>query len=358
MPGLFELWNRKKRRDSTLSSETMLACSRNDPSLTRAATAEFIGTFVLVAIGNGSVAQSLLTNGEKGNYFTLNWGWGIGCFLGILISAKTSGGHINPAVTMALAMTKEFPWNRLPAYWCAQYLGALAASCTVLAAYYEAIMDGKVNGEFRIHKDPSDPGSAAIFANYPAPYSSASAGLMEEILSTVIFMLVIRVVTAKQSKVPSFLQPLYIGFTLLAIGLSYGSNGGYALNPARDFAPRVVTLFAGWGIHVFSIRGYNWFWIYLVGPHIGAILGVIIFNLFLKQDRTIDDTRSESPSVDLENGYGKELDVIWRMNENRDIESDMNKLDKENPPRYSVAYANSRPQLGRGLSCPVATTSR
>ncbi|KAK4018894.1 hypothetical protein OUZ56_000933 [Daphnia magna] len=358
MPGLFEFWNRKKRRDSTLSSQTMLSCSGTDPSLTRAAFAEFIGTFVLVAIGNGSVAQSQLTNGEKGNYFTINWGWALGCSLGILISAKTSGGHINPAVTMALAVAKEFPWKRLPAYWCAQYLGALAASSTVLGVYYEAIMNGKVNGEFKIQKDSSNPGSAAIFANYPAPYSSASTGLMEEILSTVVFMLVIRVVTDRQSKVPSFLQPLYIGFTLLAIGVSYGSNGGYALNPARDLAPRVVTLFAGWGSHVFSFRGYNWFWIYLLGPHVGAILGIGIFNLFLKSDGTMDDTRSESPCIDLENGYGKELDVIWRLNENRDIEPDMNKLDKENPPRYSVAYASSRPQLGRGLSCPVVTSNR
>jgi len=120
-------------------------------------------------------------------------------------------------------------------------------------------LEGKVNGEFRIRKNITEPGMASIFANYPAPYSSASIGLVEEacknkctyssiiiifsmtecylsaqILSTMIFMLVICVVTDKRySNVPNFLQPLYIGFALLAIGVAYGSNGGYALNPVR-----------------------------------------------------------------------------------------------------------------------------
>ncbi|XP_046446413.1 aquaporin-10-like [Daphnia pulex] len=254
------------------------------PSLFRAAFAEFIGTFILVVIGNGSIAQSQLTNGEKGDYFTINWGWALGCSLGILISSNISGGHLNPAVTLALALVRHFPWKKLPVYWCAQYLGAMAASGTVLGVYHEAILVGKVDGEFRIRKNITEPGMASIFANYPAPYSSASIGLVEEILSTMIFMLVICVVTDKRySNVPNFLQPLYIGFTLLAIGVAYGSNGGYALNPARDLAPRLVTFLGGWGLGVFSFRDYNWFWIFLVGPHVGAILGVCIFHFILKK---------------------------------------------------------------------------
>ncbi|XP_046635276.1 aquaporin-10-like [Daphnia pulicaria] len=254
------------------------------PSLFRAAFAEFIGTYILVVIGNGSIAQSQLTNGEKGDYFTINWGWALGCSLGILISSNISGGHLNPAVTLALALVRNFPWKKLPVYWCAQYLGAMAASGTVLGVYHEAILEGKVDGEFRIRKNITEPGMASIFANYPAPYSSASIGLVEEILSTMIFMLVICVVTDKRySNVPNFLQPLYIGFTLLAIGVAYGSNGGYALNPARDLAPRLVTFLGGWGLGVFSFRDYNWFWIFLVGPHVGAILGVCIFHFILKK---------------------------------------------------------------------------
>ncbi|XP_057373219.1 aquaporin-3-like [Daphnia carinata] len=279
----------------------------NFPSLIRAVLAEFIGTFILVTIGSGSVAQSQLTNGKKGDYFTINWGWALGCSLGILVSAKASGGHLNPAVTMALAVAKDFPWKRLPAYWLAQYSGALVASGTVLGIYYEAIAIRKTNGEFRINSNSSEPepGSAAIFANYPTPYSSVVTGLMEEILSTMIFMLIICVVTnSKYSKVPNFLQPLYIGFTLLAIGVAYGSNGGYALNPARDLAPRLVTYFGGWGSRVFSFRGYNWFWIFLVGPHVGALLGVGIFHsVFLRLERPAvgtDGTDSQLPMVDYE----------------------------------------------------------
>lgn len=122
------------------------------------------------------------------------------------------GGHLNPAVTMALAVAKDFPWKRLPVYWFAQYLGALAASGTVLGVYYgkvalkleciadfllyylfcgfffvEAIIVRKIDGKFRIHANASEPGSAAIFANYPAPYSSVVTGLVEEVKRYLIF---------------------------------------------------------------------------------------------------------------------------------------------------------------------------
>ncbi|KAI9557849.1 hypothetical protein GHT06_014599 [Daphnia sinensis] len=280
---------------------------RLSSALVRAALAEFIGTYILVVIGNGSVAQSQLTNGKQGDYFTINWGWALGCSLGILISAEASGGHLNPAVTLALAVAKDFPWKRLPVYWLAQYFGALVASGSVLGVYYEAILVGKRDGKFRINANSSEPepGSAAIFANYPTPYSSVITGLVEETLCTMIFMLIICVVTnAKYSKVPSFLQPLYIGFTLLAMGVAYGSNGGYALNPARDLAPRLVTYFGGWGPRVFSFRGYNWFWIFLVGPHVGALLGVGIFHtVFFLPEQTVvafDRTDSQLPIVNYE----------------------------------------------------------
>ncbi|XP_045028788.1 aquaporin-9 isoform X2 [Daphnia magna] len=295
------------RKMANNQRDDKLPSNCNMPSLARAVLAEFVGTFILVAIGSGSVAQSQLTNGKKGDYFTINWGWALGCSLGILVSGKASGGHLNPAVTMALAVAKDFSWKRLPAYWLAQYSGALVASGAVLGIYYEAIAVRKVDGEFRINSNSSEPepGSAAIFANYPTPYSSVLTGLMEEILSTMIFMLIICVVTnSRYSKVPNFLQPLYIGFTLLAIGVAYGSNGGYALNPARDLAPRLVTYFGGWGPRVFSFRSYNWFWIFLVGPHVGALLGVGIFHaVFLRLEQTAvaaDGTDSQLPMVDYE----------------------------------------------------------
>lgn len=139
-------------------------------------------------------------------------------FLGL---KQNSGGHLNPAVTMAFAVAKDFPWKRLPVYWFAQYLGALAASGTVLGVYYgnfllkylefsdgmwtwlfisfcitcfafhfvEAIIVRKVDGHFRIHDNASEPGSAAIFANYPAPYSSVCTGLVEEVHLLYIFCL-------------------------------------------------------------------------------------------------------------------------------------------------------------------------
>ncbi|KAI9565618.1 hypothetical protein GHT06_009410 [Daphnia sinensis] len=269
------------------------------PSVFRAAFAEFLGTYILVVIGNGSIAQSQLTNGEKGDYFTINWGWALGCSLGMLVSANVSGGHLNPAVTMALALVRRFPWKRLPVYWCAQYMGALAASGTVLGVYH-------VQKAFWKEKSMANSALRRTLQNLVWPPFLLTIQHITRrlvlILSTMIFTLVICVVTDKRySNVPNFLQPLYVGFTLLAIGVAYGSNGGYALNPARDLAPRLVSFLGGWGLGVFSFRDYNWFWIFLVGPHVGAILGVCIFHLILKNGSKDISERVSSIDVSMIN---------------------------------------------------------
>jgi len=252
------------------------------PLIARKAFAEFIGTYILIVIGNGSIAQSHLSNGDKGNFFSINWGWALGLTLGVLASANISGGHLNPAFTLALTIARRFSWKDLLFYVLAQYLGALAASGTVLGIYYEAIQAKLSGSTYKIIQNPDDPGMAQIFANYPAAYLSTGLGLAEEILATFLFIFVICVVTERRNGIPFYMQPLYIGFSLLAMGIAYGANSGYGLNPARDLAPRLVSYLAGWGPGVFSFRGYNSFWIYIVGPHIGAILAVGLFEILLK----------------------------------------------------------------------------
>lgn len=128
-----------------------------------------------------------------------------------------------------------------------------------------------------------DPGLAGIFATYPAAWLSTQGGMGDQILATMLLLLCICAVTDKKNtQVPSSLVPLYLGFLLVAIGCCFGANCGFAVNPARDLAPRILTLIAGWGNQVFSYKDYSWFWVPIIGPHIGAIFGVIIYVLFIE----------------------------------------------------------------------------
>merc|ERR1712071_60576 len=128
-----------------------------------------------------------------------------------------------------------------------------------------------------------DPGLAGIFATYPASWLSIQGGIGDQILGTMLLLLCICAATdEKNTVVPPSLAPMYVGFAVLGVGVSFGANCGYALNPARDLSPRLLTFIAGWGNQVFSYKNFTWFWIPIVGPHIGAILGSLSTGYALK----------------------------------------------------------------------------
>jgi MIP family channel proteins len=181
----------------------------------------------------------VLSGGEKGNWFSLNWGWGLAVTLGVLVSGGVSGGHINPAVTIALAAIGKFSWIKVLPYMLAQYVGAILASATVFGVYYEALVDfekraGNADGDYFL-----TPQTAGIWATYPAEYLSHQGGLADQIVGTGLLLLCICAITdARNMSVPKSLVPLYVGFVVLNIGVCFGYNCGYAINPARDLGPR------------------------------------------------------------------------------------------------------------------------
>jgi MIP family channel proteins len=260
----------------------LMSWIRIETPLLREILAEFLGTFILVIFGDGCVAQSKLSDEKNGDFFSINWGWGIGVMMGVLVAGGVSGAHLNPAVSLAMACVGRLPFIKVFFYWLAQYLGALAAAASVLGVYSDAIQD--YYEKHNINSTSEDvPGLAGIFATYPASWLSVGGGLGDQILGTMLLLLCICAITDKKNtQVPSSLVPMYVGFAIIAIGVCFGANCGYALNPARDLAPRVLTLIAGWGTNVFSYQNYSWFWIPIVGPHIGAILGVIIYIMFIE----------------------------------------------------------------------------
>jgi MIP family channel proteins len=242
----------------------------------REAAAEFFGTFILIAFGVGVVAQTVLSKDANGSFLAINIGWGIGVMLGIYAAAGISGGHLNPAVTIALAVHRGFPWSKVLPYAIAQTAGAFAASALVFATYREAF--SAFDGGMRMVEGAT--ATAGIFATYPQPFLSIAGGFVDQVVGTMLLMIGAAAVTDQRNGVPAWLTGPLVGLLVVAIGVAFGFNAGYAINPARDFGPRLFTFVAGWGSGVFTAGG-GWWWVPIAGPIVGAILGGWLYDTFI-----------------------------------------------------------------------------
>ena len=244
----------------------------------REVAAEFLGTFVLIVFGLGVVAQFVLGGGANGQYLSVNLGWGLAVTMGIYVSAGISGAHLNPAVTLALALRRGFSWSKVGPYIAAQFAGAFLASVVVFITYHEALdrFDGgvrQIGGAL---------GTAGIWATYPQAFLSAfPGGVIDQIVGTALLVGVIFALTdARNFAPPERLTPVLVGLLVMLIGATFGYNAGYAINPARDLAPRLFTAMAGWGGGVFT-AGNGWWWVPVVGPCIGGVLGGYVYDLVI-----------------------------------------------------------------------------
>ena len=200
---------------------------RRAPKLFHSFMAELLGTFFLVLLGDGAIAQWKL---QGGNFLHVAIGYGLALMVGILISGGVSGGHLNPAVTFTACLFRKCSWVRLPVYWAAQFLGAFVAASVLFGVYNDGIM---------YDLQGRDLASAGIFASYPANENINIATLIfDQVLGTAVLLIVIFAVTdEKNMKVPSGLVALLIGLGLTSIHISLAFNAGSAVNPARDFSP-------------------------------------------------------------------------------------------------------------------------
>jgi len=232
--------------------------------------AEFFGTFILIVFGVGVVAQVILSRQTAGTYLSINIAWGLAVTMGCYVSAGVTGAHLNPAVTLALAAHRRFPWHKVLPYSLAQMAGAFVASAVVYVTYREAL--SAFDGGVRQVVGPT--ATAGIWATYPQPFLSViPGGLIDQIVGTALLVAVIFGITdTRNSPAPAGLAPVVVGLAVLLIGASFGFNSGYAINPARDFGPRLFTAVAGWGGDVFR-AGNGWWWVPVVAPCIGGVLG-------------------------------------------------------------------------------------
>lgn len=235
----------------------------------REAAAEFLGTFLLIMFGVGVVAQTVLSKDANGSYLAINLGWGLAVTMGVYAAAGVSGAHLNPAVTLALAVHRGFPWAKVAPFALAQIAGAFAAAALVFLTYREAFtaFDGgarQVEGAL---------GTAGIFATYPQAFLSIAGGFVDQVVGTALLLAGVLALTDQRNAAPpAWLIPPLVGALVVAIGVAFGFNAGYAINPARDLGPRLFTFVGGWGSGVFA-AGNGWWWVPVVAPCVGGILG-------------------------------------------------------------------------------------
>ncbi|XP_010144734.1 PREDICTED: aquaporin-9, partial [Eurypyga helias] len=218
-------------------------------SLVKEALSEFLGTFILIVLGCGCVGQAVLSRGAHGGPMTVSVGFAMAVTIAVYVSGGVSGGHINPAVSLAMCMTGRLKWTKLPIYILAQLLGAFVGAASVFGIYYDAFMEYS-NGTLEV----TGPNATAhIFATYPAPYLSLINGFADQVMSTAVLLLAIfAIFDTRNNSVPKGLEPIAVGLLIIVLTCSLGMNSGCAMNPARDLGPRLFTAIAGWGMEVFT----------------------------------------------------------------------------------------------------------
>lgn len=241
--------------------------------LIREMLAEFLGVLLLCSIGNGAVAQMVLSRNKNGDFISVNWAYGLGVAMAVYVAGNVSGAHLNPAISVTFTLMGRLPWHKLPCYLVAQVLGGFVSGAVVYSVYYDAIET--FDGKFTVIGENA---TAGIFATYPQDFLSTSNGFWDQVFGTSLLSgLVIAITT--DNRVTDGLTPLLVGLIVFSIGLSFGFNCGYAINPARDFGPRLFTYAVGYQ-EVFTAYN-NWFWVPIVAPLVGGVMGAFVYKMLV-----------------------------------------------------------------------------
>lgn len=228
-------------------------------------TAEVVGTMLLILLGDGAVAAVLLkkSKAENSGWIVIATGWAMAVAIGVYAVGRISGAHLNPAVTLGLAIAGKFAWSEVPRYIAGQFLGAFLGAVLVWLAY---------QAHWRETEDTV--AKLAVFSTVPA-IRRAPANLITEVIGTFVLVLGVLAIRANAAPAQSGLSPLLVGFLVWAIGLSLGGPTGYAINPARDLAPRIAHAILPIPNKGSSDWGYSW--VPVVGPVLGGLVGAVVY---------------------------------------------------------------------------------
>ena len=240
--------------------------------------AEFLGTMVLILFGTGVVAMVVLfghglpAEVVNGGYTNITLGWGLAVTMGIYVAGKTSGAHLNPAVTITLAAFRGFPWVKVIPYCIAQIAGAFVAAALVFWNYHPAFLKA----------DPGLDHTAGVFTTFPAFADMPSAGFLDQAIGTALLLMLIFAITDERNQPVANLAPILIGLVVVAVGISFGAMHGYAINPARDFGPRLWTVVAGFKNNGLTDGSGVW-WIPIAGPIVGGLIGGLVYDVGIRR---------------------------------------------------------------------------
>lgn len=228
--------------------------------------AEIIGSMFIALFGCGVVASVVV--GNNGAPINIHIAWGLAVTFGIYASGKISGAHLNPAATLALAVTGRFQWSKVWYYIVAQMIGFFIGAAIVFAVYY---------GKW-IEVDPNFENTAGVFATFPA-VPGFLYGFIDQVVGTfILIFLILATGDANNTPAGANLGPIIVGLIIVAIGMSFGFMHGYAINPARDLGPRLFAVLVGFKNNGLT-DGSNVWIVPIVGPIVGGIFGAIVYDV-------------------------------------------------------------------------------
>lgn len=244
--------------------------------------AEALALVIIILVGDSVAAMYLLY--DPSPYLNSYWGvcisWGLGVTIAIYVTGSVSGCHANPAVTLALAVFRDFPWRKVVPYWAAQVVGAFIGAALVYLLFSPVI--DHFNAVHHLTR-ATDGGAAGVFFTHPGQYVTPMHCFVDQIVLTAFLLLGIFAITDQYNTVAPMANSgaFFIGLLVAAIGASMGYLEAWAISPARDFGPRLFCFFTGWGNT--AIPGpQNYWWIPIAGPLIGGVVGGGIYQVLVR----------------------------------------------------------------------------
>ena len=272
------------------------------PTLSSQCIAEFFGTALLIFFGTGCVA-ALKVAGASFGLWEISVIWGIGVSMAIYLTAGVSGAHLSPAVSIALSVFGGFEKRKLPFYILAQVAGAFCGAALVYTLYSSLFLDYE-QAHAMVRGSQESLELASVFSTYPHAALSTGQAFLVEMIITAILMAVIMALTDDNNGLPRGpMAPLLIGLLIAVIGSAMGPLTGFAMNPARDLGPKLMTFMAGWGeVALTGGRDIPYFLIPVFAPITGACLGAALYRLLIA--RNLPDTEATNTQTD-DNLQGK-----------------------------------------------------
>lgn len=241
-----------------------------EPTLLGEMVMEALGSMVIAIFGTGVVAQVVTSKGALGDHDAIAWSWGLGVTFGIFVAGRVTGAHLNPAVTVAVALFKGFPAKRVGPYIVAQLVGWFVGALIIRIDYWAPINAIDPKHTFA---------TQGIFSTLPGNGDNAlnvhiGEAFVDQIIGTAVLLFLIFAVTDPLGANPTAaLSAIAVGLIVVAIGFAIGTDAGYAINPARDLGPRLMEWITGYGTAWQDQYGEVYFWVPIVAPLIGGIVG-------------------------------------------------------------------------------------